>query len=218
MVLYLCAPSLFSTSSNRILKRKNTDCFLMSWCSGMKRRSDLANLEFFRCLWARSCAAILITGLAPMYSTTLAQDPKHILYQIMWMLSYSITKRETQLCAFISLYWIWNTVLILETFHTLFAIIFVTLLGLDESEEWPWLFGSPSQAYTLRRFWGRFWHRLTATASAASGRFIAKRVFGLKAKSAWCRWLGLRGSLGSSSGVSQGGSIRVCILHSSYRS
>ena len=30
----------------------------------------------------------------------------------------------------------------------------------DRPEEWPPLFGSISEAYTLRRFWGVFWHKL----------------------------------------------------------
>lgn len=33
-------------------------------------------------------------------------------------------------------------------------------LSRDEPAEWQPLFGSISEAYTLRRFWGVFWHRL----------------------------------------------------------
>jgi hypothetical protein len=36
----------------------------------------------------------------------------------------------------------------------------VGVLRLDSPEEWPSMFGSPLEAYSLRRYWGKFWHRL----------------------------------------------------------
>ncbi|KAH7408093.1 membrane bound O-acyl transferase family-domain-containing protein [Phaeosphaeria sp. MPI-PUGE-AT-0046c] len=49
--------------------------------------------------------------------------------------------------------------LILSTYHSLFAFLFI-LLSLDMPNEWPALFGPISAAYTVRGFWGKFWHRL----------------------------------------------------------
>lgn len=49
--------------------------------------------------------------------------------------------------------------LILSSYHDFFAILFI-LTGLDQSWEWPPLFGSITQAYSMRRFWSMFWHRL----------------------------------------------------------
>jgi hypothetical protein len=34
------------------------------------------------------------------------------------------------------------------------------LSGIDQSWEWPPLFGPISEAYSMRGFWGKFWHRL----------------------------------------------------------
>lgn len=49
--------------------------------------------------------------------------------------------------------------LVLSAYHDFFAIIFITV-GLDQSWEWPPLFGQITQVYSMRRFWSLFWHRL----------------------------------------------------------
>ncbi|KAI8949634.1 membrane bound O-acyl transferase family-domain-containing protein [Xylaria longipes] len=72
----------------------------------------------------------------------------------------SITTKTLCLRTILSVHWIWDAYVILVTFHDIFAIIFVSLLRWDSPEEWPPLFGSVGEAYTLRRFWGVFWHRL----------------------------------------------------------
>jgi len=50
-------------------------------------------------------------------------------------------------------------VLSLSVFHDFLAIIFIAT-GIDQSWEWPPLFGPVTEAYTMRRFWATFWHRL----------------------------------------------------------
>ncbi len=32
--------------------------------------------------------------------------------------------------------------------------------GFSSPERWPWLFGSPFQLWSIRRFWRRFWHQM----------------------------------------------------------
>lgn len=49
----------------------------------------------------------------------------------------------------------------LECYHSLLSIVFVCVLGWDRAEEWPPLYGNILEAYTVRRFWGVFWHRIT---------------------------------------------------------
>ncbi|KAK8023579.1 hypothetical protein PG993_011645 [Apiospora rasikravindrae] len=63
-------------------------------------------------------------------------------------------------CGIMSFHWIWTSYYSLTTANDLAAILFVAILGWDAAEEWPPLFGSLADAYTLRRFWGVFWHRL----------------------------------------------------------
>ncbi|KAK8048283.1 hypothetical protein PG994_010013 [Apiospora phragmitis] len=49
---------------------------------------------------------------------------------------------------------------VLTGLHDLAALIGVSLLGWDQPQDWPPLFGDITEAYTLRRFWGVYWHRL----------------------------------------------------------
>lgn len=48
-------------------------------------------------------------------------------------------------------------------FHTIFSLFFVCILRIDEPEEWPVLFGSFKETYSVRAFWGKFWHRLVSS-------------------------------------------------------
>ncbi|KAK5662397.1 hypothetical protein OQA88_8307 [Cercophora sp. LCS_1] len=43
--------------------------------------------------------------------------------------------------------------------HCVFSILFVNVLRMYEPKEWPHLFGSPAEAYTIGRYWSKFWHR-----------------------------------------------------------
>ncbi|AEO63645.1 uncharacterized protein THITE_26742, partial [Thermothielavioides terrestris NRRL 8126] len=71
-----------------------------------------------------------------------------------------LSKRDLTLRALISSKWIWDTYLLLSAAHDLLAVLFVSVLQWDRSDEWPALFGNITEAYSLRRFWGVFWHRL----------------------------------------------------------
>ncbi|KAK1974747.1 hypothetical protein LZ30DRAFT_827262 [Colletotrichum cereale] len=64
--------------------------------------------------------------------------------------------------AITSTHWIWITYCSLTTMHHLSAALFVSVLNWESPSNWagPPLFGSVWDAYTLRRFWGVFWHRL----------------------------------------------------------
>ena len=71
-----------------------------------------------------------------------------------------MTYRDLSLRAVMSVQWIWSTYVVLTGAHDILAIFFVTLLRWDLPAQWPALFGSIAEAYSLRRFWGVFWHRL----------------------------------------------------------
>jgi len=60
----------------------------------------------------------------------------------------------------VSTQWVCTTYLHLSAAHDLFAVLFVSILGWSSKSDWPPLYGSISSAYSLRRFWGSFWHRL----------------------------------------------------------
>ncbi|KAI1125682.1 hypothetical protein F5Y10DRAFT_294461 [Nemania abortiva] len=68
--------------------------------------------------------------------------------------------KDLCLRAVFSLQWVWDTYFILNLCHHVLALIFVAALRWDLPEEWPPLFGSMTEAYSLLRFWGIFWQRL----------------------------------------------------------
>ncbi|PVH93046.1 hypothetical protein DM02DRAFT_677091 [Periconia macrospinosa] len=70
-----------------------------------------------------------------------------------------VTVRELQIRALLAANKFAPDVLFLSAFHDFLAILFIAT-GIDESWEWPPLFGPLTEAYTMRRFWANFWHRL----------------------------------------------------------
>ena len=66
-------------------------------------------------------------------------------------------------------------------FHSAFqeglSIFFVCVLRLDEPHEWPPMFGNILEAYTVRRFWAHFWHRLVYAPYRAAADKLSALVF-----------------------------------------
>lgn len=77
--------------------------------------------------------------------------------------------------------------LVLSAYHDIFAIIFVSC-GLDEPGDWPPFFGSIAEAYTVRRFWASYWHRLVYRSFTAHAGYLAHRVLRLR-RGAFSRYL-----------------------------
>lgn len=94
--------------------------------------------------------------------------------------SDSITARETLMRAFWAFYWAWCSFAMLDAADAALSIISVVVFRLDRPEDWPPLFGSLSEAYSIRRFWGKFWHRLVVRPYSNFGRYAARRIVGLR--------------------------------------
>ena len=88
--------------------------------------------------------------------------------------------RQALLRLCFAFHWAWLTILFSQTLHNIMAILFVAVIPLDHPDDWPPLYGSPRQAYSLRRFWGVFWHKIAAPSQAVYGRFVSRRVFGFR--------------------------------------
>ncbi|KAJ5218174.1 uncharacterized protein N7498_000273 [Penicillium cinerascens] len=56
------------------------------------------------------------------------------------------------------------------------ASIVLVGLGLDEPEHWPPVFGRMLDAFTLRNFWGKFWHQFLRQPFTAVSSFVARDV------------------------------------------
>ncbi|KAI4759394.1 hypothetical protein E4T52_07628 [Aureobasidium sp. EXF-3400] len=87
-----------------------------------------------------------------------------------------ITTRETLIRTVFTIRWIWLNFVDVDAAHTFLSIVFVGILRLDMPEEWPPMFGSPLEAYSLRRYWGRFWHRLVYRPYLSLARVVAGKL------------------------------------------
>ncbi|CAH0017829.1 unnamed protein product [Clonostachys rhizophaga] len=61
--------------------------------------------------------------------------------------------------------------LTLSSYHDVLAIIGVAT-GVDDPSEWPPMYGSITEAYTMRRFWSSFWHLLIYRSFSTFSRSI----------------------------------------------
>jgi hypothetical protein len=77
-----------------------------------------------------------------------------------------ITQRELLVRAGTAINYVLPTYLWGTSYHDFWAIVFIGA-GLDEDWEWPSLFRTMADAYSMRRFWGVFWHRLIYRAFSA---------------------------------------------------
>ncbi|KAF5859661.1 hypothetical protein ETB97_002572 [Aspergillus alliaceus] len=64
----------------------------------------------------------------------------------------------------------------LESYHDVFAIVYVGF-GLDSPDEWPPLFGNIAEAYTVRRYWSKFWQKLPYRSYGSFASLISTRIF-----------------------------------------
>jgi hypothetical protein len=126
----------------------------------------------------------VIGSLVPLHFGFTAQDfaPSRQVF-VRRLLSLSgdppITVREIEIRLFLSVYWIWVAYLMLDMCSILLSIFFSVILRLDTPDEWKPLFGSPLQAYSVRRFWTKFWHRLTVSCCASSSKQVTRRLVGM---------------------------------------
>lgn len=94
--------------------------------------------------------------------------------------AFQLSSHQIQVRAIMSVQWIWRAYFFLEFYHSILAIVFVAILRFDYPEDWPPLFGSPMEAYSVRGFWGRFWHRLTIPTYVYYSRLVSRQLMGVQ--------------------------------------
>jgi len=75
--------------------------------------------------------------------------------------------RDVILRGVVSTHWIWTTYYGLTAAHDICAVLYVSVLEWDTEDDWPPLYGPLASAFSLRRFWGSFWHKLHIAPFAA---------------------------------------------------
>jgi hypothetical protein len=67
-----------------------------------------------------------------------------------------------------------------EAIHSLFAILFVGVLFLDSSAEWHLsLFGKLMDCWSVRRYWGVYWHDYIYAAFPAHVKLVTRNILGM---------------------------------------
>nr|P0DO28.1 RecName: Full=Acetyltransferase eriL; AltName: Full=Erinacine biosynthesis cluster protein L [Hericium erinaceus]BBN60753.1 putative acetyltransferase [Hericium erinaceus] len=59
------------------------------------------------------------------------------------------------------------------------ASVVLVALGVSDSDQWPAIYGDWSNAYTIRRFWGRVWHQVFRRIVSTHGDFVTYRFLAL---------------------------------------
>jgi hypothetical protein len=101
--------------------------------------------------------------------------------QILLRRMHSVSTRELLIRAYVSIYWIWQSIVYLDGSNAILSIFFVGT-GIDRPCDWPPLFGNPMRITSLRTFWNQFWHRIAVGPYTCIGRGVAN-TFGLRYKS-----------------------------------
>ena len=89
-----------------------------------------------------------------------------------------VTVRETLVRSWLVFHFVWSAWATFTGLHNVISLMAVSV-GLDEPGDWPPLYGSIYEIYTIRRFWGKFWHRLVYRTNAAFGALVSQKVLRL---------------------------------------
>ena len=135
----------------------------------------------------------LLTRLASAIIILLLDQAYTLTYSMVLQLTYAdfdpskqsylrrirtITVRETTIRSWLVFNFVWSSWAIFTATHDLLAFAFVAL-GIDEPEDWPSLYGSIFEAYSIRRFWGKYWHHLVQHSYCTYGSLISRKVLRL---------------------------------------
>lgn len=94
-----------------------------------------------------------------------------------------MTKRETLIRTWMVFHFVWSAWAVITGLHHALSIVFVGL-GLDAPQDWPPLYGSVYQMYSIRRFWGKFWHRIVYRTNLGWGSLVSRKILRIPAGSA----------------------------------
>jgi len=104
-----------------------------------------------------------------------------LFYEVSELLNSSptyLSQMHTAARTYLTLNFVLHNYLLLSSLHELLSILFIYVLRLDEPHEWPPLYGDIREAYTVRRFWSYFWHRLVYAPFRAVADEMSDRVWG----------------------------------------
>ncbi|KAM0717896.1 hypothetical protein Q7P37_006228 [Cladosporium fusiforme] len=89
-----------------------------------------------------------------------------------------LAPRAMLIRAHTSVVWILESVIFLDGANAALAIIFVCIVRVDGTADWPALFGSLTAVTSMTRFWSRFWHQLATRPYGNCGRTMTQQLLG----------------------------------------
>lgn len=90
--------------------------------------------------------------------------------------SSPITGNEVWMRVVFVSWWVVAVVTKLDAAHIGLSLIAVTIIRLDQPCEWPPLFGSFYDVWSIRRFWGAFWHQISLRAYQNYAQLFVRNV------------------------------------------
>ncbi|KAJ5975802.1 hypothetical protein N7481_009509 [Penicillium waksmanii] len=105
---------------------------------------------------------------------------KQVFLRRLFSTTEPITMREVMMRAVFVFYWTFGAVTQLDAAHTALSIISVVIFQFNDPADWPGIFGSPRDCWSIRRFWGQFWHQIVVRSYTNYGTFLSRRVLGLR--------------------------------------
>lgn len=135
----------------------------------------------------------LLTRFASAVTILLLNHAYTVAYSLLLHLSYAdfhdskqsylrririVTARETVIRSWLVFHFVWSSWAMFTATHDMLAFAHVAI-GVDEPEDWPRLYGSVFEAYSIRRFWGKFWHRLVQRSYGAYGSLLSQKMLTL---------------------------------------
>jgi hypothetical protein len=117
--------------------------------------------------------------LLSLYPMRYSDFSPHKQIYVRRLFTHTITSRETIIRAVTVFHFVFSNYTIFTSLHDLLSIFFVNILHLDEVKDWPPLFGSIVNAYTLRGFWGGFWHSLAYRSYTSYAKLMSRKFLGI---------------------------------------
>ncbi|KAJ5816720.1 hypothetical protein N7447_008953 [Penicillium robsamsonii] len=112
---------------------------------------------------------------------------KPVSSQIEWIVP--VGQWAERIATHLSIWFVVNR-LISDLAYRVLSIFFVGI-GLDSPTDWPPAFGSMADAFTLRNFWGKFWHQFMRQPFTSLGNFVARDALNLTRSSVLERYTNL---------------------------
>ncbi|KAJ6132950.1 hypothetical protein N7471_008165 [Penicillium samsonianum] len=129
----------------------------------------------FQCITCGGCLVLDIVQTVSLQQATERDLQEAASLKIEWIVP--VGQWAERIATHLSIWFVVNR-LISDLAYRVLSIFFVGI-GLDSPADWPPAFGSMADAFTLRNFWGKFWHQFMRQPFTSISNFIARDVLNL---------------------------------------